>query len=79
MSTEHTSIQTTCFHCGEDCGNHPIEDYDKHFCCEGCKTVYEILNNTGMCDYYTISQNPGNNQIIKVGENKFAFLDDESV
>ncbi|MGC8750584.1 heavy metal translocating P-type ATPase [Hydrotalea sp.] len=79
MATEHTSIQTTCFHCGEDCGNHPIEAYDKHFCCEGCKSVYEILNNTGMCDYYTISQNPGNNQKIIVRENKFAFLDDESV
>jgi Cu+-exporting ATPase len=48
--------QTTCFHCGEDCGKHPITIEEKHFCCEGCKMVFEILNKSGLCDYYAISK-----------------------
>ncbi len=33
-----------CVHCGEDCGKDPVMWDDKHFCCYGCKTVYQILN-----------------------------------
>ena len=32
-----------------------------------------------MCDYYTINQNPGNSQKIKVRTDKFAFLDDDKI
>ncbi len=79
MSKSFTGVATACYHCGEDCGNEPIQAYDKNFCCEGCKSVYEILNKTGMCDYYAISNNPGSSQKIKVRHNQFAFLDDDSV
>lgn len=72
-----TAIQ--CYHCGEDCRNQPVEAYDKMFCCDGCKMVYGILNQNGLCDYYQISKNPGINQRIKVRENKFSFLDDQGV
>lgn len=79
MSNSSIGITTACYHCGEDCGTKPIQAYDKNFCCDGCKSVYEILNKTGMCDYYSISNNPGNSQKIKIRENQFAFLDDASV
>jgi Cu+-exporting ATPase len=80
MTGKDTStIIQKCYHCGEDCKDKPIHAHDKDFCCEGCKMVYEILNQSGMCDYYTISNNPGINQKIKVRENKFAFLDDEKI
>ncbi len=72
-----TTIQ--CFHCGEDCGHHPIIAQDKNFCCDGCKMVYEILNKSGLCDYYEIANNPGINQRVKVRPDKFAFLDNESI
>ena len=72
-----TSVQ--CFHCGEDCGIHPIHAHDKDFCCDGCKMVYEILNKSGLCDYYNISENPGSNQRIQVRSDKFAFLETESI
>jgi Cu+-exporting ATPase len=72
-----TNIQ--CFHCGEDCGNHAIKVYEKKFCCDGCKMVYEILSKSGMCDYYDISDNPGINQRIKARPDKFAFLETESI
>ena len=29
------------------------------FCCNGCKTVYEILSDNGLCNYYDFSEKPG--------------------
>lgn len=68
-----------CYHCGEDCDEKTIRAHDKNFCCDGCKMVFEILNKTGMCDYYSISDNPGTNQRIKIREDKFAFLDEQKI
>lgn len=80
MRANTTTIKTvTCYHCGEDCPPAPVVSDDKSFCCEGCKMVYSILNKNGLCDYYTISQNPGNSQKIKVRVDKFAFLDDDKI
>jgi P-type Cu+ transporter len=73
------ATKLTCYHCGEDCDTEDIKIEQKHFCCEGCKTVYEILNQNSLCEYYDINKNPGLTQKIKVREGKFAFLDDESV
>lgn len=70
---------TTCYHCGETCTEDQILINEKHFCCQGCKTVYEILNKVELCDYYTISQNPGSSQKTKIRKDKFAFLDDEQL
>jgi len=41
--------------------------------------VFEIINKNGLCDYYTISKNPGSSQKINVRKDKFAFLDDEKI
>ncbi|MEP6844427.1 MAG: heavy metal translocating P-type ATPase metal-binding domain-containing protein [Panacibacter sp.] len=79
MPPENNTTVIQCYHCGEYCGRSPVHAYDKDFCCDGCKMVYGILNQAGMCDYYTISQNPGINRKIKVRENKFAFLDDNKI
>jgi len=75
--TSPTALQ--CYHCGEDCKADVIQAYDKSFCCSGCKMVYEILDQNGMCDYYSISQTPGTTQKFKVREDKFSFLDDEKI
>lgn len=65
-----------CAHCGEECPGKKITLGDKTFCCEGCKLVYEILNENGLCDYYALNNNPGQSQRIPVRKDKFAFLDD---
>src|SRR6478735_5661061 len=79
MAVHTKKNAVTCYHCGEDCSSAPVVGDGKDFCCEGCKMVYSILNKNGMCDYYTISQNPGNSRKIKVRADKFAFLDDEKI
>ena len=68
-----------CAHCGEDCPDNKIALENNHFCCEGCKLVYEILNENGLCDYYTLNENPGQSQRITVRKDKFAFLDDKKI
>jgi Cu+-exporting ATPase len=79
MANKTIEAQVQCFHCGEDCNTQPIVAHDHPFCCDGCKMVYEILHQTGMCDYYTISKNPGINQKAPNRKDKFAFLDDATI
>lgn len=70
--------EDTCYHCGSDFEEVVIKAYDHKFCCEGCKTVYEILDENGLHNYYGIEDNPGN-KILKAIGNKYAFLDNEDV
>ncbi len=67
-----------CYHCGDICPNEDIHIGNKYFCCNGCKTVYEILDNTGMCAYYDIDENAG---ISLKGRKQaqYSWLDDEDV
>jgi P-type Cu+ transporter len=47
-----------CFHCGQVC--HEVHwSGDKTFCCSGCQTVYEILDENNLCAYYELNEAPG--------------------
>ncbi|HVZ24545.1 MAG TPA: heavy metal translocating P-type ATPase metal-binding domain-containing protein, partial [Sediminibacterium sp.] len=72
-------VTQTCYHCGEDCSKDPLFAHDHAFCCQGCKTVYEILEEKGMCQYYTLEQAPGANRKKEVRADTFAFLEDEKI
>ena len=69
----------SCYHCGEICVTNKIRSEDKIFCCEGCKIVYQILNQYDLCEYYNLNDKPGINQKISVRKDKFAFLDDSVI
>jgi Cu+-exporting ATPase len=66
-----------CFHCGEDCRDKKLIYQDHIFCCDGCLMVYSILNEKGLCDYYSLNQKPGINRRFTIRKDKFSFLDDE--
>ena len=68
-----------CYHCGTACANDHISLEEKLFCCEGCKLVYEILNNNGLCDYYKLQSHPGLSQIKPLRSDKYAYLDNEQI
>ena len=68
-----------CYHCGEDCDNDLIRIDTKHFCCHGCKTVYEILSESGLTRYYQLEKNPGVSQKEKSGNTNFDFLDNPEI
>ncbi|MBL7883959.1 MAG: heavy metal translocating P-type ATPase metal-binding domain-containing protein, partial [Bacteroidia bacterium] len=74
-----TKIETHCYHCGNDCSADEIVKDHKSFCCEGCKLVYEIINENNLCQYYEISKTPGVTAKGKFNSDKFAYLDDEKL
>lgn len=67
----------TCFHCGDDCGNHVISFQEKSFCCNGCKTVFEIFNENDLNCYYDLQNSPG--AIPKDIKGKYDFLSQENI
>ena len=76
--TIKTKKDILCFHCGDVCKDSSIRIDEKIFCCSGCKTVYEILNQNQLCNYYSLDQAPG----IAPKEHhftKFDALDDTSI
>ena len=68
-----------CYHCGAPCEEELIEFDDKAFCCNGCKMVYEILDENDLCNYYDLENSPGISLKNKNFEDKFAFLDNEEI
>jgi len=51
--------KTTCYHCGDDCLTADYFVEDKQFCCLGCKSVFEVLYESKLCNYYTYNAHPG--------------------
>jgi P-type Cu+ transporter len=80
MSTMVNSITTVtvCYHCGQDCLQDKVLFEDKNFCCQGCKTVYEILAQNDLCEYYSIDHTPGTSLKNAFHSQKYAYLDDEA-
>ncbi|MDZ4757954.1 MAG: heavy metal translocating P-type ATPase metal-binding domain-containing protein [Bacteroidota bacterium] len=78
MSETLESIDTICYHCGEQCDG-SIHLEEKDFCCEGCKQVFLLLNENNLCNYYNLEQNPGIKIKGKFISERFAYLDDETI
>ena len=77
MSKEYMD-GSNCFHCGLDIvKTEEIIFDDRKFCCNGCKTVYEIFSINDMSCYYDFEKSPGATpQDI---EGKYDFLENESI
>ncbi len=68
---------TKCFHCGNECDTKTITIEEKFFCCNGCKTVFEIFSENDLTCYYDFQNNPG--AIPEEIQGKYDFLDNESI
>ncbi|WP_158975447.1 heavy metal translocating P-type ATPase metal-binding domain-containing protein [Cellulophaga sp. L1A9] len=66
-----------CYHCGDDCTATPILFDEKTFCCNGCKTVYEIFSSNDLSYYYDLQSAAGSTP--KAIEGKYDFLDTETI
>jgi Cu+-exporting ATPase len=64
-----------CAHCGAPCPDASIEADALHFCCAGCRTVFQILRASGLERFYALEKQPG----VRIGEppppDRFAYLD----
>ena len=69
--------KANCFHCGLDCKADKIEFDQKSFCCNGCKTVYEILNQHELSCYYDLESSPGS--VPNDVKGKFDYLDNDDI
>ncbi|MGB0525620.1 MAG: heavy metal translocating P-type ATPase [Flammeovirgaceae bacterium] len=48
---------TICHHCGENCTDDEKITFQEHtFCCVGCKTVYQLLQEHGLGNYYQLEE-----------------------
>ncbi|MBE7648099.1 heavy metal translocating P-type ATPase [Tenacibaculum finnmarkense] len=66
-----------CFHCGNECDTKTITIKEKSFCCNGCKTVFEIFSENDLTCYYDFQNNPG--AIPEEIQGKYDFLDNASI
>ncbi|QCE42474.1 heavy metal translocating P-type ATPase [Psychroserpens sp. NJDZ02] len=66
-----------CYHCGDNCTDTTILLEEKPFCCQGCKTVYEILSESDLTCYYDMQSSPG--AIPKEIEGKYDFLSQDKI
>lgn len=63
-----------CYHCGQTITTERITFDEKAFCCNGCKSVYEILNIHHLSNFYQLNKRSG----VRPGdssESQFDYLD----
>ena len=80
-SAEHETLLSDllkCLHCGEPC-NGEINDAGHVFCCEGCKQVYQILNQADACDPSIMKTLDGLQPKGKFRSDKWDYLDEPDI
>lgn len=68
---------SSCFHCGDPLGTSEITYDDRSFCCQGCKTVYEIFSENNLTCYYDFQASPGSTP--KDIQGKYDFLSQQKI
>ena len=66
-----------CLHCGDTILLNTSKYKDTSFCCEACKTVYEILSSNNLAHYYSIESNAGINPNHST-QSDFSFLNNDT-
>jgi Cu+-exporting ATPase len=69
--------KTTCYHCSDDCADETIHLDGQAFCCNGCSTVYQLLQDVGLKDTYANGPLGIKPDTQKVQE--LSYLDDAEV
>ncbi|KUF39374.1 ATPase [Myroides marinus] len=68
----------TCYHCGNEVTTFNRIEFDsKEFCCNGCKTVYEIFSENDLGCYYDMEANPG--ATPEEANGKYDFLEKSDI
>ena len=76
---DRTAAEAHCFHCGTRCPTAPFAREERVFCCRGCLTVYELLTENGLSDFYTLDQHAGVRVPAQVPPSKFSYLDEPAL
>jgi Cu+-exporting ATPase len=73
-----TLKDTLCYHCG-DKASKSYALGEKLFCCQGCKTVHQILAGNGLDGYYKLQDRPGVKISFAPDTEEFAYLDNPEI
>ncbi len=71
--------KTACAHCGDPCSDGSVALGDLHFCCTGCKAVYQLLRDNHLDSFYDIAGGGGLSLKGRSLSEQFGYLDDELV
>ncbi len=52
-------VSENCYHCGQIIAKERISFDEKIFCCNGCKSVFEILNINNLGNFYELNKRSG--------------------
>jgi len=66
--------QKSCYHCGDDVIGKGFNLDDKAFCCNGCKSVYQLLSSNDLGTFYNLESQAGTRP-KEADKHKYAFLD----
>jgi P-type Cu+ transporter len=66
-----------CHHCGAECDDDVYRFGEKIFCCQGCRTVFEILYSNDLCEYYTLDKTAG--VTVRNDDQSFSYLDEKDI
>ena len=70
--------QVICNHCGDTCPSTLFSLEEKNFCCAGCRTVYQVLSENNLNDFYKIEKLPGVSQKGKKAK-RYDWLDETEI
>jgi len=72
--------QIACKHCGKACPRPAVELDGESFCCNGCSTVYQLIAEANLCQYYSFEDLKPHipNSITEIST-KFDYLADEAM
>jgi Cu+-exporting ATPase len=77
--SNHGSSVTDCFHCGTVCRKVRFQKEEKTFCCQGCLTVFELLSENGLGDYYKLNDRAGIRIKSDAAASRFEYLNEPVV
>jgi Cu+-exporting ATPase len=79
-SADHRDVvENGCFHCGTPLGGAVFTSQGKSFCCQGCLTVFELLTENGLADFYRFGTASGVRARSPSKLEEFSYLDDPAV
>lgn len=67
----------TCYHCSEPCADEVIHHDGHEFCCNGCSTVYQLLQDVGLDEAYANGPLGIRPDVAK--DQELTYLDNEEV
>lgn len=70
-----TAVQNLCHHCHELISDNKVLFSEYEFCCHGCKTVFQILSENNLCEYYELDSKAGMRIQSELRKNKYDFLE----